>query len=58
METIGIRVDVNEMIATGHFMRCATINEQLQRMGYAAVFISADTQIIPFVKERVLEYHI
>ena len=58
METIGIRVDVNEMIATGHFMRCATINEQLQRMGYAAVFISADTQIIPFVKERGLEYHI
>ena len=39
------------MVATGHFMRCATINEQLQRMGYAAVFISADTQIIPFVKD-------
>ena len=58
METIGIRVDVNEMVATGHFMRCATISEQLQRMGYAAVFISADTQIMPFAKERGLEYHI
>ena len=58
METVGIRVDVNERVATGHFMRCATISEQLQRMGAAAVFISADTQIVPFAEERNLEYHI
>ena len=58
MEKVGIRVDVNEKVATGHFMRCATISEQLQRMGAAAVFISADTQIVPFAEERNLEYHI
>lgn len=39
---IGIRVDANETIATGHVMRCFAIAEELKKMGQAPLFISAD----------------
>lgn len=39
---IGIRVDVNETIATGHFMRCLSIALGLRNAKSDVLFISAD----------------
>lgn len=41
---IGIRVDVNETVATGHIMRCLTIAEQIKNLGGQVLFITADEQ--------------
>lgn len=40
---IGIRVDANETVATGHVMRCITIARQLTAMGKRVLFFTADT---------------
>lgn len=40
---IGIRADANEMVATGHVMRCLAIADALKKMGGEPIFISADT---------------
>lgn len=40
---IGFRVDSNEIIATGHFMRCMVIALELQSLGNDVLFICADT---------------
>lgn len=42
MKRIGIRVDANEIIATGHVSRCLAIAEALRRTGQCPVFICAD----------------
>ena len=42
MTRIGIRVDANETIATGHVMRCFSIADALKKMGEIPVFITAD----------------
>ena len=55
---IGIRVDMNEHIATGQFMRCAAVAGRLAERGYRTVFISADEGILPFAGERGLETEI
>lgn len=39
---IGIRVDVNEIIATGHFMRCLAIAQGIRTAKSDVLFISAD----------------
>ena len=39
---IGIRVDVNETIATGHFMRCLSIAQGIRNAKSNVLFISAD----------------
>ncbi|HKM34789.1 MAG TPA: hypothetical protein VJY54_08610, partial [Lachnospiraceae bacterium] len=39
---IGFRVDSNEKIATGHFMRCKVIATELQSLGNSVLFICAD----------------
>lgn len=41
---VGIRVDVNEKVATGHIMRCLTIAEQIKKLGGQVLFITADEQ--------------
>ncbi len=42
MRRVGIRVDANETIATGHVMRCMAIAEELKKLGENPLFISAD----------------
>lgn len=37
-----IRVDGNEIIATGHVMRCLSIAEQIRKMGTEVTFVVAD----------------
>lgn len=39
---VGIRADANDIVATGHIMRCITIAEALRRMGFRTVFFTAD----------------
>lgn len=41
-DTIGIRADANEIIATGHIMRCITIAKSLQKKGKKVLFFTAD----------------
>ncbi|WP_026509535.1 MULTISPECIES: PseG/SpsG family protein [unclassified Butyrivibrio] len=50
MSKIAIRVDANEIVATGHIMRCRTIAMSLQQMGCSVVFVSADNNIIPYIQ--------
>ena len=49
MNKIAIRVDANEIVATGHIMRCRTIAASLKQMGCAVVFVSADNNILPYI---------
>ncbi len=42
MKQIHIRVDGNEIIATGHVMRCLSIAEQLRKLGAQVTFVLAD----------------
>ena len=41
-EMIAIRADANEIIATGHIMRCITIAKSLQKKGRKVLFFTAD----------------
>ena len=41
---IGIRVDSNSIIATGHMMRCITIARQLLSIGGSVTFFIADEE--------------
>ncbi|MBE5843554.1 MAG: hypothetical protein E7302_05145 [Butyrivibrio sp.] len=49
MNKIAIRVDANEIVATGHIMRCRTIAGSLRQMGCTVVFVSADNNIEPYI---------
>lgn len=55
---IGIRADVNDTVATGHFMRCATIADELIQKGADVEFYSADEGIASFAMERGFSYRI
>lgn len=41
-QKIGIRADANDIIATGHIMRCITIARQLISLGCEVIFYTAD----------------
>ncbi len=51
MDKVAIRVDANEIVATGHIMRCRTIAGSLRQMGCSVVFVSADYNIAPYIGE-------
>ena len=57
MNKIAIRVDANEIVATGHIMRCRTIAISLLQMGCSVVFVSADNNIEPYIKDE-FEYQV
>ncbi len=52
LNKIAIRVDANEIVATGHIMRCRTIAGSLQQMGCSVVFVSADNNIAPYIQDE------
>ena len=47
---IGIRVDVNQVIATGHIKRDIEIAMCLRKMGEECIFISADEQCLTYLE--------
>lgn len=55
---IGIRVDVNRTIATGHIMRDISIARKLKMLGADFMFISADEQCVPYLEKENFKYKI
>lgn len=49
---IYIRADGNEVIATGHIMRCLSIAEQLRRLDIEVIFVTADSEPCSIVESR------
>jgi len=49
---IGIRADANEIIATGHIMRCIAIARQLEKLKEQVVFITADDFATNLLQQR------
>ena len=56
MMKIGIRVDANEIVATGHVMRCLAIAEELRKIGQELLFISADDFQRPLIEQKGFEF--
>lgn len=52
MKKVYIRVDGNEIIATGHVMRCLSIAEQLRELGFEVIFIVADARSRELIQSR------
>lgn len=55
---IGIRADINETVATGHFMRCATIADELIKKGASITFYSADYEVASFATQRGFDHKV
>ena len=53
---IYIRTDANEIIATGHVMRCLTIAEEIVSLGGSVRFVVSDQQSLPLIQERNFDY--
>lgn len=49
---IYIRVDGNEIIATGHVMRCLSVAEQIRRLGAEVIFVAADSRPCSLIRDR------
>lgn len=52
MKKIYIRVDGNEIIATGHVMRCLSIAEELRELGAEVTFVVADDRPCKLIEDR------
>lgn len=52
MKRIYIRVDGNEIIATGHVMRCLSIAEQIRKLGAEVIFVVADDRPCALIEQR------
>lgn len=53
---IGIRADANDIVATGHIMRCITIAKQMQARGEEVCFFLADEYGISMLEENDFSY--
>lgn len=54
-DKIYIRADMNEIIATGHIMRCLSIADAAKEMGKETIFITADEKPAEILKSRGYE---
>lgn len=54
-DKIYIRADMNEVIATGHIMRCLSVADAAREMGKEAVFITADEKPVTMLRSRGYE---
>lgn len=52
---IGIRVDANSIISTGHVMRCIAIEQGLEVLGEKCVFLVSDITTSDFLKTKGYE---
>ena len=52
MKHIYVRVDGNEIIATGHVMRCLSIAEKLRQLGAEVIFVVADARPRDLIEQR------
>lgn len=50
------RTDGNEIIATGHVMRCLSIADACREMGHEATFITADSQCSDLIQQRGYDF--
>lgn len=55
---IGIRADANEVIASGHIMRCMAIAAQLVKMGIKVKFYISDDYPVKLLERRGFEYFV
>lgn len=51
-----IRADMNQIIATGHIMRCLAIADAARETGEDTVFLLADTQAVELLENRGYAY--
>ena len=47
-----IRTDINEIIATGHVMRCLSIADAAKRQGEDVIFILSDENGKKYIEDR------
>ena len=52
----GIRVEANDVIATGHIMRCITIAKQIKKLGKEVLFFLADNYGTSILEENGFNY--
>ena len=52
---IGIRTDANEIIATGHVMRCIAIAQQLKKLNQEFIFIASDSYTTNYIVRKGYE---
>ncbi len=53
---IGIRTDMNGIIATGHMMRCLSIAQELRKQEKDVIFLLADGQALDLLDSRGFPY--
>ncbi len=53
---IGIRADANDIVATGHIMRCMTIAKQVEKLGEKVIFFVADEYAVSMLQENNFSY--
>lgn len=52
IDKLYIRVDINNIIATGHLMRCLAIAEKAKELNIETVFITADNEGTKIIKDK------
>ena len=55
---IGFRVDANEMIATGHLMRCITMAREFLKNGEECLFFLAEEKETRRLEENGFDYQV